>query len=102
MLEAIIDGAARLCDAPGGIINQVREADGRLAPRVSSGVIQERLRTLYRDPFTEALGLPATPDSGSGQALVEARTIHTRDVAEAEALNVVGLRDVEENVPRTS
>jgi len=83
VLQAILDGAARLCDAPGGLLNQRRESDGRLAPRVSTGVIRERHAALHHDPFLESPGLPVTPDSGSGQALVERRTVHTLDVAEA-------------------
>jgi hypothetical protein len=35
-LQAIVETAARLCDSPGASLAQIRERDGRLAPRVST------------------------------------------------------------------
>src|SRR6478672_11559559 len=37
VLQAIIESAARFCDAPGGSLQQVRPRDGRLAVRALTG-----------------------------------------------------------------
>jgi len=82
-LQAILDAAARLCDAPGGAIMQVREGDGRLAPRVAYGAYRDNLARRFRDPFTESAGMPPTRESAPGRVLVEGRTLHIHDLAEA-------------------
>jgi two-component system NtrC family sensor kinase len=45
-LQVILDTAARLCDAPGGSLAQVRPSDGRLAPRATHGAQRERVAQL--------------------------------------------------------
>ena len=82
VLQSIIDTAARLCKAPGGTILQLREADGRLSPRVAYGRHHDLLAGLYSNPFTEFPGLPVSPGMPPGRALLERRTIHVHDIVE--------------------
>jgi signal transduction histidine kinase len=86
VLQAILETAARLCNAAGGAILQIREADGRIAPRVVYGM---------QDPFEDAPGYPVTPDSVPGRAMVEGRTIHVHDMAEAVLSEYPGAREVQ-------
>jgi signal transduction histidine kinase/DNA-binding response OmpR family regulator len=81
-LDSIIETAARLCDAPSSAIMQMRETDGRLAPRATYGIIREHFRNAL-DTFHESPGVLATRDSFSGRALLDGRTIHVSDMAEA-------------------
>ena len=80
-LEAILEAAAGLCDADGGMILQIREADGLLAPRVSVGMTRSRGDALFTETFDQVPGLPPTRDSVSGRALIEGRTVHVHDIA---------------------
>ena len=82
VLQAIIDTAARLCEAPSGSLMQVRERDGRLAQRATVGRAREQDAQDNRD-FWTARGVIPTPESATGHAYVEARTIHVLDMAEA-------------------
>src|SRR3712207_1639105 len=67
VLDTIVEAAACLCDAPGGVIMQLREADGRLAPRASYGAMRDVQMRRYHDPFVDAPGMPATRESASGR-----------------------------------
>jgi GAF domain-containing protein len=82
VLQAIIETAARLCEAPGGLVLQLRERDGRLSSRALVGPTQERARR-DRQTFENAPGSPVTRESHSGRAFLEGRTIHLHDLAEA-------------------
>ena len=81
-LEAILETAARLCDAQGGTITQVRETDGHLAQRATYGVTKRDDVGRFGDPFLEAPGVPATRASSAGHCLVESRTIRVDDLLE--------------------
>jgi signal transduction histidine kinase len=83
VLQSIIDMAARLCNAPGGTILQLREVDGRLSPRVAYGRQRDLYEGLYGDPFVDFPGLPLSPGIPPGRALLERRTIHVHDMVEA-------------------
>jgi len=80
-LQSILATATRLCGAPGGVILQVRETDGRLAPRAAHGAMRDYYAPLFRDPFVESPGQPATTESIAGRAFIEARTVHVPDGA---------------------
>jgi signal transduction histidine kinase len=83
VLQSIIDTAARLCEARGGTILQLRETDGRLSPRVSQGRQRALYEERYADPFREFPGLPLSPGIPPGRALLQRRTIHVHDMVEA-------------------
>ena len=88
VLATILAAAARLCQAPGGTLQQLRESDGYLAPRVDYGVYRDRARSesdAEIDRFMTSAGVPATRDSVAGRAFVEQRTIHVPDMVEAVA-----------------
>jgi len=82
VLEAIIEAAARLCEAPSGALMQLRERDGRLAPRAAFGRSREEAIRNGQD-FDNARGVVPTTGSAPGRALVERRTIHVHDLAAA-------------------
>src|SRR5262249_54634774 len=84
-LQAILDTAALLCDAPGGTILQLRASDGRLSPRYAYGVQKDLYRQLFPgvDAFTHAPGLEVTRDNPGGVAFLDRRTVHIPDMAEA-------------------
>ena len=82
VLQAIVETAARLCEAPSGALLEYRAESQRLVPRAVSGrssVIAER------DPstFQQSPGSPATHTSAAGHAFVDRRTVHVLDMAEA-------------------
>src|SRR5215813_10518089 len=80
VLDAVSEGAARLCDAPFAGIQQ-REGD-RLRILASFGSLPtEESRTPWRDP--PGTGTLATRGTASGRALLERRSIHTHDMARA-------------------
>ena len=82
VLEAIIETAARLCEAPSGAVVQYRERDGRLAPRATTGHARDMgNRTGYS--FDNAIGSSIAPTSGVGHAYLLGRTLHIADMAEA-------------------
>jgi GAF domain-containing protein len=85
VLQSILDTAAQLCDAPGGTILQIRAADGLLAPRVAHGAQQAWYDERYHggDASADSPGLTLTRDNPGGLALLERRTIHVPDMAEA-------------------
>jgi len=83
VLQAIIDVAARLCDAE-GILFQRRERDGMLATRVAHGEVHEILAAYRRaglDSFDAGIGVSISRQSISGRAFLEGRTIAVDDVA---------------------
>jgi signal transduction histidine kinase len=82
-LQVILESAAALCDAPGGLILQIREADGCLTPRVSYGITRDRGELLPETPSGDVLYRPPTRASVAGRAFLDARTIHVHDMAEA-------------------
>ena len=97
-LESILETAARLCDAPSGGIMQVREADGRLAPRATYGVIRGQQAEQFPrsvTAFHESPGVPATRDSFSGRVLLDGRTVHVHDMAEAAVSEFPANRDAQ-------
>jgi signal transduction histidine kinase len=84
VLQAIIDVAARLCDAQ-GILFQHRERDGMLAVRVGHGAIREILDELKRsgrDSFDASHGVSISRQSVSGRAFLEGRAIAVDDVTD--------------------
>ena len=72
VLHALIEAAARLCDADHG--NIARERDG----------VYQRVATYgYSDDFTKHLmNLPVIPDrgTGTGRSLLEGKVVHIHDV----------------------
>ncbi|HZO31969.1 MAG TPA: GAF domain-containing protein [Chloroflexota bacterium] len=96
VLETIVETAARLCDAPSTMILQLREHDGYLAPRAVFGLLKARLTRQYDEVFSESTGLPATRETVSGRALVDGRTIHVDDMAEAVRSDYLGSRRSQE------
>jgi GAF domain-containing protein len=90
VLQAILEAAARLCDAAGGAILQIRDRDRRIVPTAI-----HRLGAVPDDPFLESVAYPIAPDSVPGRAIIEGRTIHVHDMAEAVAREYPGARDVQ-------
>ena len=82
VLEAIIETAARLCEAPSAALMDYRERDQRLVPHAGFGLARERMR-VFPFHFETAPGVPATRTSAPGHAFVEGRTVHVLDMAEA-------------------
>jgi signal transduction histidine kinase len=80
VLQAILDTAARLCEAPSAALMQLRERDGRLAPRVNYGKARE-LREAIGTSFQTMRGVPPSRASTSGRAYLEGRTIQVDDLA---------------------
>jgi signal transduction histidine kinase len=83
VLQAIIDVAARLCNAE-GILFQRRECDGTLAARVAHGEVHEILAAYRRDgldSFDATEGVSISRQAISGRAFLERRTIAVGDVA---------------------
>jgi GAF domain-containing protein len=96
VLDAIVESAARLCDAPAAALQQLREHDQQLAGRALYAARREdRERLLAEGGFEVRAGMPATPDSVSGRAFVEARTIHVHDLAEAVQTEYPAVRDLQ-------
>ena len=84
VLQAIIETAARLCDAPFAALNQLRERDQFLVARTQYVAQADlHMRLFAEGSFDERPGVPTTPESVAGRAYVEARTIHVHDMAEA-------------------
>jgi GAF domain-containing protein len=82
VLQAIVETAARLCEAPSGALLQFRERDQRLAPRANFGFSRARLDREGVD-FETAAGVPTRLASAAGRAYLEGRTLHIEDFAEA-------------------
>ena len=82
VLDAIVETAARLCEAPSGTLIQFRERDGRLAPRARFGPARARRERDGLD-FETVDGVPTELTSAAGRAYLEGRTLHIRDFAEA-------------------
>ena len=82
VLQTIIETAARLCDAPGGIVLQLRERDHRLSSRARVGPTQA-FATQRQLTWEKAPGSPVTRESPAGHAFLEGRTVHVHDMAEA-------------------
>ena len=80
VLQAIVDTAARLCNAPSAALLQLRERDGRLVPRVNYGKARE-MRESTGASFDTLRGVPPLPSSTAGRAFLEGRTIHEADLA---------------------
>jgi GAF domain-containing protein len=89
VLQAIVDAAAHLCETPSAALLQIRERDGRLAPRALSGPgplvleTQRERHALDAPDFESALGNVVAPTSAHGRAYLEGRTIHVQDMASA-------------------
>ena len=79
VLDAIVDTAARLCDAPSANLLQIRERDGYLVPRAIVGGAHEGTRPDFEDRG----GVRAIRTTAAGRAYLERRTIHVHDLAEA-------------------
>jgi signal transduction histidine kinase/CheY-like chemotaxis protein/putative methionine-R-sulfoxide reductase with GAF domain len=82
VLEAIVETAARLCEAPSGALLQIRERDHRLVPRAAFGRARERRDRAGID-FETMPGVPTRLTSAAGRVYLEGRTLHIRDLAEA-------------------
>jgi GAF domain-containing protein len=82
VLDAIVETAARLCEAPRGVLLQARERDGRLAPRARFRHATVPVESNPVD-FDSSPGVLPAPTSAVGHAHVEGRTIHVLDMAEA-------------------
>jgi len=99
VLRAIVESAARLCDAPSGALLQLRERDGLLVGRAFVGLARERFEHLYGD-FDTAYGAVATRESMSGRAFVERRPINVPDVFETVNTEFPGSAPLMEALPQ--
>ena len=79
VLDAITDGAVRLCDAEGALVQHV--VDGQLYPLAWSGVRAEDFRERRR--LGTITGYRPTARTVSGRAMLERRTVTVDDLAEA-------------------
>jgi signal transduction histidine kinase len=81
VLDAIVDTAARLCDAPRGNLFRLRPRDGRLA--VASTGRDRSIRASEAIDFETVPGLDLDRQSVSGRAFLDRQTIAIADMAEA-------------------
>jgi len=98
VLQAILDTAARLCGAPSGVLHQLRERDGRLAPRCLTGISRARLEPpgVY---FDASPGVAPADDSLSGRAYIRCQPVNVVNVAEAVETEFSGSRHAYEMFP---
>jgi len=87
VLERIVATAARLCNAPGAGLLQIRDSDGLLASSVNYGAhltgVERNYGSKAPDAFALSVGLPVTRETASGRALLDRETVHVRDLLEA-------------------
>ena len=84
VLDAIVEAAARLCDAPGGLIMRPRESDGLLAVYAVTGHARESVPRLFGPNFFERVpGQRIDRLSMGGRIYVDRQTIRIDDQAEA-------------------
>jgi signal transduction histidine kinase len=97
VLEAILAAAARICDAPSGVIQQLRETDRQLVWSAAVGSLAERGRQLYGESmFTHTSGREVNRQSVGGRALIDRRTIHVHDLAAASIDDFTGVREAQQ------
>jgi len=83
VLDTITEAAARLCDAPAAVLQQIRESDGRLVGFAGYGRTGEILADLRRDGVDRRPGIVPSPRFVGGRAFLERHTIRVDDLAEA-------------------
>jgi GAF domain-containing protein len=83
VLQAIVDAAARLCDAPSGALMQFRERDGRLSAAARTGLSLAWATGIEDASFDGWVGLAATRGTVVGRAFVDCRSIHVFDYDDA-------------------
>ena len=79
VLDAIVESAARLCDAESGAIQQ---RDGDRMRVVAFAMRTERARTVF-ERLTDVANTRFAPTTVSGRAMLERRTVAVEDMAEA-------------------
>ncbi|MFN8633850.1 MAG: GAF domain-containing protein [Chloroflexota bacterium] len=96
VLDAIIETAIRLCNAPSGWIQQIRPSDGLLAARATAGSAKQRLTQTYGENYFDLLE-GAEPEDGtpSADCFRERRTISIVDLAEAARTQYPALQEVQ-------
>src|SRR5262249_9366016 len=82
VLQEIVETAARLCEAPGASLIQLRERDGRLARRVVAGR-SRGLAQREHGVFQSLPGILPRRTTVIGHTYLEGRTLHVADMAEA-------------------
>jgi GAF domain-containing protein len=84
VLQAIIDTAARLCDAAGEAMERLRARDGRLVACAITGyTVTNILRDCGPDFFERMPGFELDHQSIEGRAFLDGRTVAVDDMAEA-------------------
>ena len=86
VLQAIIEAAARLADAPSGTLQYRGDQHDAMLVGAACGVARESLERSFGPDFVgsgRGSGLPATRGLAAGRAYLEGRTIHVLDMAEA-------------------
>jgi signal transduction histidine kinase len=101
VLQAILDTGARLCDAQSAALIQLRERDGRLAPRVNYGKARE-MRESTGASFETMPGVPPSRASASGRTYLEGRTIRVDDLAALVESEYPEVREVQANLGHRS
>jgi signal transduction histidine kinase len=101
VLDAIVDTAARLCDAAGGVLQQPRWHDNRLVATAQTG------RSTIWEPgqpgrFERAPGGPLNRQMAAGRAFLDRRTIAVDDMAEAAQREFPALREVQAKMGQRS
>jgi len=82
VLQAILDTAARLCEAPSGALLRVRERDGRLTRHVAMGRARQVIERAGTTFDTNA-GSAIAPTFAAARAYLDGRTLHVHDLSEA-------------------
>ena len=101
VLDAIVDTAARLCDAAGGVLQKPRWHDNRLVATAQTG------RSTIWEPgqpgrFERAPGGPLNRQMAAGRAFLDRRTIAVDDLAEAAQTEFPAAREVQARMGQRS
>lgn len=99
VLQAIVESAARLCEAPSAMLQQVRERDGRLSARAATGVLGKNASARFgAEMFDRITGTEVSRGSVGGRAFVEHRTVHVHDLAVAAVEDFPAARSAQERL----
>ena len=86
VLQAIVESAARICDATSALLQQLRPRDGQLSARAGAGPLWDHGVGRYggADAFFErSSATAASRQTVGGRAFLERACVHVHDMAQA-------------------